>query len=98
MKPRQKGSLGADVPAPSLADVHAVFRRSFGETCDLDAINVVLAAVAAQRVLTGDTVWCLLISGSGNLKTETVQSISGMTGVIVTDTITEGGLLSGSAD
>ena len=77
----------------SLADVHVAFRTWFGPEYDLDAINVVLATVAAER-LGGDPLWLLLVSGPGNAKTETVQSLSG-TGALIISTITsEGALLS----
>jgi len=55
----------------------------------------VLAAGAAARP-TGDALWLLVISGSGNAKTETAQSLAGA-GACVTSTITsEGALLSAS--
>jgi hypothetical protein len=79
----------------SLADVHEVFRKWLGTNYDLGAIEAVLATAAAER-LTGDPLWLLLISGSGNAKTETVQALAGA-GAIVTSTITsDGALLSGS--
>src|SRR5262249_41822212 len=55
--------------------------------------DVTLAASAVEQ-LTGDPLWVLVISGSGNAKTETVQSLAGA-GALVTSTITsEGALLS----
>ena len=79
----------------TLADVHRVFRRWLGESYDLDALNAVLAAGAAER-LTGDPLWLLVVSGSGHAKTETVQTLAGA-GAIVTSTLSsEGALLSGS--
>src|SRR5262249_11143744 len=46
--------------------------------------------------LAGDPLWLLLVSGPGNTKTETVQSLSGA-GAFVTSTISsEGALLSAS--
>lgn len=84
-------------PEPaSLAVVHQVFRRWLGTEYDLDAIDAVLATLAAER-LTGDPLWLLLISGSGNAKTETAQASATCPGVILTSTITsEGALLSGT--
>lgn len=80
----------------TLADVHVAFRRWFGAEYDLDAIDAVLATAAAER-LNGDPLWLLLVSGSGNAKTETVQPLEA-SGAIVTSTISsEGGLLSGTA-
>ena len=60
----------------TLADVHEVFSRWLGVEYDLDAINVTLAAAAVER-LDGDPLWTLLVSGSGNAKTETVQALAG---------------------
>ena len=80
----------------TLAEVHRTFRAWFGEDYDLDAIDVVLATAAAEQ-LDGDPLWLLLISGSGNAKTETVQALVGA-GAIITSTISsEGALLSGVA-
>ena len=54
-----------------------------------------MATVAAER-LSGDPLWLLLVSGPGNIKTETVQSLAGA-GAHVTSTIaSEGALLSAS--
>ncbi|HUR35471.1 MAG TPA: hypothetical protein VM032_16825 [Vicinamibacterales bacterium] len=79
----------------SLTAVHRAFLDWFGAEYDLAAINAVLATAAAQR-LDGDPLWLLLISGSGNAKTETVSALAG-SGALVTSTITsEGALLSGS--
>jgi len=78
-----------------LDSVHAVFKKWLGEDYDTDVLDAVLAAGAAAR-LTGDALWLLVISGSGNAKTETAQSLAGA-GACVTSTITsEGALLSAS--
>src|SRR5688572_28623563 len=82
-------------PGRTLADAHEVFQRWFGDEYDLDAIDAAMAT-AAVEALDGDPLWLLLISGSGNAKTETTQSLAGA-GAIVTSTITsEGALLSGT--
>jgi hypothetical protein len=79
----------------ALAAVHKTLTDWLGRDYDLDAIDTVLATGAAER-LTGDPLWLLVISGSGNAKTETVQALAGA-GALVTSTITsEGALLSGS--
>jgi hypothetical protein len=86
------------VPATpcTLADVDAVFRRWLGTEYELDALHAVLAAAAAERLL-GDPLWLLVVSGSGNAKTETVQSLAGA-GALITSTISsEGALLSATA-
>lgn len=74
-----------------LSDAHAVFRRWLGADYDTDALDAVLAAAAVER-LDGDPLWLLLISGSGNAKTETVQALDGI-GAIVTSTISSAGAL-----
>jgi hypothetical protein len=74
-----------------LDQAHEVFRRWLGEDYDLDALDAVLAAAAVER-LDGDPLWLLLISGSGNAKTETVQALDGI-GATVTSTITSSGAL-----
>jgi hypothetical protein len=81
-------------PCP-LPVLHETFRRWLGADYDLDAVNAVVATAAAER-LSGDPLWLLLVSGSGNAKTETVQALSGV-GATITSTITsDGALLSGS--
>jgi hypothetical protein len=84
-------------PEPiTLDEAHKVFTRWLGEAYDLGALDVVLAAAAVER-LGGDPVWLLMVSGSGNAKTETIGALAGA-GAHVTSTITsEGALLSASA-
>lgn len=83
-------------PTCDLAEVNRVFRKWLGKEYDLDAINAVVATAAAER-LDGDPLWLLLVSGSGNAKTETVQALE-LAGAIITSTISsEGALLSGTA-
>ena len=79
----------------TLAEAHHVFRRWLGNEYDLEALDAVLAAAAAER-LPGDPLWLLVVSGSGNAKTETVQTLAGA-GAIVTSISSEGALLSASA-
>src|SRR5438132_7345611 len=76
-----------------LDNTHAVFRRWLGAEYDLDAIDAVLAVAAAER-LTGDPAWLLLVSGPGNAKTETVQSLAGAGEHVTSTTTSEGALLS----
>ena len=79
--------------ASPLADAHAVFKKWLGATYDLAIFDATASAGAAEK-LGGDPLWLIVISGSGNAKTETVQSLSGA-GAHVTSTITsEGALLS----
>jgi hypothetical protein len=85
-----------DVRPISLAELHATARRWLGDEYDLDALNLTLAAAAVER-LDGDPLWCLIVSGSGNAKTETVQSLSRCRRTVITSTITSvGALLSAS--
>jgi hypothetical protein len=80
----------------TLAHAHATFRRWLGESYDLGALDVALATAATEQ-LGGDPPWLLIISGSGNAKTETVIALTGA-GAHVTSTITsEGALLSATA-
>lgn len=82
-------------PAPAtLAFVHEVFRRWLGTGFDTATLDATLAVAAAEK-LPGDPPWLMVISGPGNAKTETVQSVSAVDGAIVVSTIiSEGALLS----
>ena len=74
-----------------LADAHDVFARWLGVEFDLDALDVLLAVAAVER-LDGDPVWLLVVSGSGAAKTELVVSLAGA-GAIATSTISSPGAL-----
>jgi hypothetical protein len=79
-----------------LADSHALFRKWLGDRYDTVVFDATASAGAAER-LGGDPLWLLVISGSGNAKTETVQSLIGA-GAHLTSTISsEGALLSATA-
>ena len=78
-----------------MSGVDEAFRKWLGPDYDLAAIHVVLAAAAVER-LKGDPLWVLLISGSGNAKTETVQALAGAGATIVSTITSDGALLSGS--
>jgi hypothetical protein len=97
---REFGRRVVPMPMPpkprTLADLDATFRRWLGDEYDLDALHVIMAAAAAER-LDGDPCWLLVISGPGNAKTETVQALGGA-GALITSTISsEGALLSATA-
>jgi hypothetical protein len=77
----------------SLNKVHKTFEGWFGKEYDFGALDAVLAAAAGER-LPGDPVWLLLISGPGNAKTETVQSISGAGAHVVSTLTSDAALLS----
>jgi hypothetical protein len=86
-------SAAADAPSRSLDEVQTVFRKWLGADYDVHILNAALAAAASEQ-LSGDPLWLLVISGSGNAKTETVQALAGA-GTQVTSTIaSEGALLS----
>lgn len=88
---------GAELaPLPPLEAAYAVFRRWLGSEYDLDALRAVLAAAAVER-LDGDPLWLLVISGSGNAKTETVQSLSATGAHLVSTIASEGALLSATS-
>jgi hypothetical protein len=94
--PLQGVRMGGAAPSPvSLGACHADFRRWFGDEYDLDTLDACLAAVAVER-LDGDPLWLLIVSGSGNAKTETVQALSGA-GAMVTSTIASDGALLSAA-
>lgn len=84
------------LPEMTIDQAHQVFARWLGAHYDVEALDIVLSAAAVER-LDGDPVWLLLVSGSGNAKTETVGALAGA-GAFVTSTITsEGALLSATA-
>jgi hypothetical protein len=62
------------------------FRTWPGKEYDLDVLDVVLCALAAEQ-LTGDPLWLFVVSGSGSAKTEIVQACAGA-GAFVESTIT----------
>lgn len=73
-----------------------MFRRWLGEDYDTDALDVVLATVAVER-LDGDPLWTLLLSGSGNAKTETVSALAGAGATITSTIASQGALLSATS-
>ncbi|HEY5786194.1 MAG TPA: hypothetical protein VIT65_15605 [Microlunatus sp.] len=78
-----------------LTSARQTFRRWLGEDFDTDALDAVLVTAAVER-LEGDPLWLLLISGSGNAKTECVQALDRL--AIVTSSISsEGALLSATS-
>ncbi len=89
--------MTSDVLDPqAILRAHRVFVRWLGDSYDLMALDAVLAAAAVER-LDGDPVWLLVVSGSGNAKTETVTALAGA-GAHVTSTVTsEGALLSATS-
>jgi hypothetical protein len=86
---------GAGEPR-TIAEAHTVFRRWLGDEYDLDALNATLATAAAAEQLPGDPLWLLLVSGSGNAKTETVQALHGAGAHVASTISSDGALLSGT--
>lgn len=79
-----------------LAEVHRTYRRWFGPTYDITALNCVLSTAAAEK-LTGDPPWLLVVGGAGAAKTETVSPLvhAGATGISTING--EAALLSGTS-
>jgi hypothetical protein len=93
------GFMGGDPHAfhqpTTLAETHAVFKKWLGDGYDQQSLDAELSAAAVERI-DGDPIWLLIVSGSGNTKTETVQALAGA-GAIVTSTVSgEAALLSGT--
>ena len=93
---QQGGANGATLRTCTLAEVHDVFRRWLGDDYDMESLDAVLAVAAGER-LHGDPAWLLIISGSGNAKTETVQAVTGLGAHIVSTISSDGALLSASS-
>ncbi|MGI8783376.1 MAG: winged helix-turn-helix domain-containing protein [Acidobacteriota bacterium] len=72
------------------------FREWLGDEYDIAALDMMLCTLAAER-LPGDPLWLLLISGSGNAKTETVQAAQGSGAIVISTIQSEGALLSGTS-
>lgn len=76
-----------------IEELHTTFRRWLGAEYDLMALDAVLATAAAEQ-LDGDPPWLLVVSGSGNAKTETVAALAGVQAHITSTITSEGALLS----
>ncbi|MGH3971040.1 MAG: DUF3854 domain-containing protein, partial [Mycobacterium sp.] len=91
--------VAATKPEPvqpvSLDDAHKVFKKWLGEDYDTDALDACLAAAAVEQ-LDGDPLWLLIVSGSSNAKTETVQPFRSVGGLVVGNISSEAALLSAS--
>jgi hypothetical protein len=91
LKPEPPPPTGKE--SPRLRATHNVFRKWLDKEYDIDVLDAVLATAASER-LRGDPLWLLVISGSGNAKTETIQSLSGAGATITSTIASEGALLS----
>jgi hypothetical protein len=81
------------VAARSLDDVHKTFCSWLGDEYDTAPLDAMLAVAASER-LPGDPAWLLIISGSGNAKTETAQATSMLGAHIVSTLTSDAALLS----
>jgi hypothetical protein len=88
-------SGGSALPQP-LIEARATFRKWLGEKYDTDILDIVASAGAAER-LGGDPLWLMVISGSGNAKTETVRSLEGAGALTASTISSEGALLAATA-
>ena len=76
-----------------VADAHTLFRKWLVDKYDTVVFDVTASAGAAER-LGGDPLWVMVISGSGNAKTEMVQSLIGACAHVTSTISSEGALLS----
>jgi hypothetical protein len=84
----------AAAPTGRIDAIHRLFEKHYGKDYDMQTADAVLA-VAATNKLAGDPPWLMVISGSGNCKTDTVNSVSEAEHTISISTISsEGALLS----
>ena len=83
-------------PVVTLDQAHDVFRHWLGADYDTDALDVVLVTAAVER-LDGDPLWTLLLSGSGNAKTETVIALADAGAIITSSISSQGALLSATS-
>jgi hypothetical protein len=75
---------------------HETYIHYFGETYDLEALDIVLA-VSAGLQLEGDLAWLLLVAGPATGKTETIQPLAAAGAVMASSISSEGALLSATS-
>src|SRR4051812_48150317 len=84
--PRRLMTVGAVLRererAVRLDEVHHMFRRWLGEMYDIDVLDAVLAT-ALGRWTKGDPAWLLIVAGSGDAKTETLEPLAAVGAVVV---------------
>ncbi|WP_211308396.1 hypothetical protein [Calidifontibacter indicus] len=90
------GASGGSHAPMTLTEVHEVFRRWLGQDYDTDALDAVMAAAVVER-MGGDPLWLLLVSGSGNAKSETVVALAGAGAMPVSTISSEAALLSATS-
>ena len=79
----------------TLDQCHDVFRRWLGKEYDLDVLNATLCAATVEH-LDGDPLWLLIVAGSGNAKTETVNALSTIGANTISTISSDAALLSGT--
>lgn len=77
----------------ALNEAHGAFHKWLGAEYDTGSLDAVMSVAATER-LGGDPPWLLVVSGSGNAKTETVSSLAGIGAHIISTISSEGALLS----
>lgn len=87
--------LQTPIAAHALEGAREVFCHWLGENYDTQVLDLMLATLAAEQ-LDGDPLWTLVLSGSGNAKTETVCAARGVGAIMVSTIASEGALLSAS--
>lgn len=80
----------------ALALAHKTFHKWLSDDYDTDSLDLMLASLAVQR-MNGLPLWPLILSGSGNAKTETVNTATAVGAVAVSTISSEGALLSASS-
>ena len=85
-----------DISGHILGEVHDSYRRWFGESYDIAALDAVLCAAAGEH-LDGDPAWLLVVGGSGATKTETVAPLQGAGAHVVSTLTGPAALLSGTS-
>jgi hypothetical protein len=90
------GGAGGASPGSALTDARTAFRKWLGQSYDLTVFDAVASAAAAER-LGGDPLWLMVVSGSGDAKTEIVRSLEGASAIVTSTISSEGALLAATA-
>ncbi|MBV9486449.1 MAG: hypothetical protein JO246_10360 [Frankiaceae bacterium] len=93
--PARHPAPSGDDPAIALDRCEATFRRWLGDTFDMSSLHAQLAVMAVER-MNGDPLWLMVISGSGNAKTESVSALAGGGAHVISTISSPAGLLSAS--
>lgn len=77
--------------------VEAALRAHF-EKPDIQAAQILLACVAAHRIVDHPPVWAMLIAPSGSMKTALLDSLQGLPHIHFVDEVTQNTFISGMRD